>query len=105
MKTWIKSNNIDMLLEWFSSIENVEHKFNIEYSCGDGKYLSDLSLQEELQYDGKVCENFIFRNKDSKKEYKEPRWLIFDYNSKKTMGRYCDGMSNFKIGRKESAGD
>jgi hypothetical protein len=46
----------DSLQQFLGSIEEIECSFAIEFSCGDGKYLSDLYTHEELEkYDGKVC--------------------------------------------------
>lgn len=36
------------------SIEKVEEKFGVEFSCGDGKYPSQVPDSELSQYDGKV---------------------------------------------------
>ena len=59
------------LVKYCGSVEDVEENFQIEFSCGDGKYLSDLwkwseggeglyavAPDEELEkYDGQVCTN------------------------------------------------
>jgi hypothetical protein len=59
----------DKLVKYCGSVEDVEQNFQIEFSCGDGKYFSDLwkwtdggeglhavGSDEELEkYDGKVC--------------------------------------------------
>jgi hypothetical protein len=59
----------DKLRKHFDCIEAIEEAFNIEFSCGDGKFLSDhwkwsksrnglsaSTSDEELEkYDGKVC--------------------------------------------------
>ena len=46
----------DRLRKLLGSVEEVECSFAIEFSCGDGKYLSDLNTKEEIEkYDGKVC--------------------------------------------------
>jgi len=46
----------DRLHKLLGSVEDIERSFAIEFSCGDGKYLSDLYTKEELEkYDGKVC--------------------------------------------------
>ena len=38
------------------SVEHIEQAFEIEFSCGDGKYLQDKLTDEELdKYDGNVC--------------------------------------------------
>jgi hypothetical protein len=46
----------DSLQQFLGSVEEIERSFATEFSCGDGKYLSDLDTHEELEkYDGKVC--------------------------------------------------
>ena len=49
----------DNLRSYFGSVEAVEKAFEIEFSCGDGKFLSDdsdFADEEELgRYDGEVC--------------------------------------------------
>lgn len=63
----------DKLIKYCGSIEDVEQNFQIEFSCGDGKYFSDFwkwtdegalvanwpdtleGDEEVLKYDGKVC--------------------------------------------------
>jgi hypothetical protein len=46
----------DRLHKLLGSVEAIECSFAIEFSCGDGKYLSDLDTKEEIEkYDGKVC--------------------------------------------------
>ena len=46
----------DRLRKLLGSVEEVECSFAIEFSCGDGKYLSDLDTKEELEkHDGNVC--------------------------------------------------
>jgi hypothetical protein len=46
----------DRLHKLLGSVEEIECSFAIEFSCGDGKYLSDLNTKEEIEkYDGNVC--------------------------------------------------
>ena len=46
----------DRLRKLLVSVEDIECSFAIEFSCGDGKYLSDLDTKEEIEkYDGNVC--------------------------------------------------
>jgi hypothetical protein len=46
----------DRLRKLLGSVEAIEQSFAIEFSCGDGKYLSDLNTKEEIEkYDGNVC--------------------------------------------------
>jgi len=51
--------SFDELYRYFGSIEAIEIAFEIEFSCGDSKFLSndsDFANEEELEkYDGKVC--------------------------------------------------
>jgi len=39
------------------NIESIERNFGLEFSCGDGKYLSDIEIDaaELEKYDGQVC--------------------------------------------------
>ena len=97
------------------SIEHIEEAFDIEFSCGDGKYLSDLwewsesgdSLKakvadEELEkYDGNVCTDTPPRERESGKKFKVDKdyrftikyseareELIFFLNSKKKFNQW-----------------
>jgi len=46
----------DRLRKLLGSVEAIECSFGIEFSCGDGKYMSLLHTEEEVEkYDGKVC--------------------------------------------------
>ena len=46
----------DRLRKLLGSVEDIECSFAIEFSCGDGKYLSDLNTKKEIEkYDGNVC--------------------------------------------------
>jgi hypothetical protein len=46
----------DRLRKLLGSVEAIECSFRIEFSCGDGKYMSLLHTEEEIEkYDGKVC--------------------------------------------------
>lgn len=61
--------SFDKLVKYCGSVEDVEQNFEIEFSCGDGKYFSDFwkwteggkglyaaEPDEELEkYDGRVC--------------------------------------------------
>lgn len=67
------------LTDFCQCVENVERDFGIEFSCGDGKFLSDLwkwtdseeglvctATDEELEkYDGNVCLRTPARRKDN----------------------------------------
>jgi hypothetical protein len=50
----------DQLVKLLGCVEAVEASFDIEFSCGDGKYFSDFSEYpkddaEWTKYDGRVC--------------------------------------------------
>lgn len=66
-------------LGYFKNIEQVEDIFGIEYSCGDGLFLSDLSGELFEKYDGYVDWKVI-RNVDTRRIYKYPALLCFVYN-------------------------
>jgi hypothetical protein len=71
--TDVETNRIfTKLYKFCGSIEDVENDFDVEFSCGDGKYLSDFwswtegdslvanyhtdeEYEEVAKYDGKVC--------------------------------------------------
>lgn len=52
--------NLNKVAKYCGSIEQTEQAFNIEFSCGDGKYLSDIEDNEEdlEKYDGEVSTEF-----------------------------------------------
>jgi hypothetical protein len=97
------------------SVEDIEEDFDIEFSCGDGKYLRDLwewsesgdSLRaavadEELEkYDGNVCTDHPPRHREDKKQFKVDKpyrftikysehreELVFFLNSRKTFSKW-----------------
>lgn len=91
------SNDCNSILEYFGCFETFWNFFNIEHSCGDGLFLSDIEHDIELlnKYDGCVDEN-LFRHNETKKIYKIPRILKFTYDdneigmdaySKPTIGK------------------
>ena len=45
----------ERLVKHCGSVEDLEKNFQIEFSCGDGKYMSDVSDEELEQYDGNIC--------------------------------------------------
>ena len=47
--------NFTKLRKFCDCVEAIENKFGVEFSCGDGKYLSDLDDKELEKYDGNVC--------------------------------------------------
>lgn len=68
------------------SPEHIEEGFDIELSCGDNKYLSDIEDDEaELaKYDGNVCTNSVPRNRQTGKPFKvgKPYRFTIKYNEK-----------------------
>ena len=80
------------------SVEDIEENFNIEFSCGDGKYLSDFwewtesgdalkavaADEELLKYDGNVCTNHPPRYREDKKQFKvdKPYRFTIKYSEK-----------------------
>lgn len=47
--------------KFFGCPETIEHLFDIEFSCGDGKFLSEISVDdpEMAKYDGMVDWNIV----------------------------------------------
>lgn len=97
------------------SIEDIEENFDIEFSCGDGKYLSDFwewiemgdplkdaAADKELEkYDGNVCTNHPPRHREEKKQFKVDKpyrftikysehreELVFSLNTKKISSKW-----------------
>jgi hypothetical protein len=67
---WKEHNDITIdKLAWLAGcVESVERKFGIEFSCGDGFFLSDPLTDEQLEkYDGQVDLTFPARVMDTKK--------------------------------------
>jgi hypothetical protein len=70
---WVEKE-FDRLVKLCNCVEAVEIDFDIELSCGDDKFLSDLEdTPEELEYDGKVCLKSAPRFRDTKKLFKLDR--------------------------------
>jgi len=57
------------LRKFCDCVEAIESNFGIEFSCGDGKYISDLDDKELQKYDGEVCLKSMPRYIDSHKEF------------------------------------
>jgi hypothetical protein len=64
--------NFKKLRKYFDSIESIESCFGIEFSCGDGLYLSDIEDDEVLldKYDGEVCTDSMPRHQVDGIEFK-----------------------------------
>ena len=65
-------DQFEELHKFCGSIENAEEAFDIEFSCGNNLYLSDIEDDIQLlnQYDGKVCTNSMPRHRFDGKEFK-----------------------------------
>jgi hypothetical protein len=73
------------------AIEGIENAFNIEFSCGDGKFMSDfwkwsdsgeglcctVSDEELEKYDGEVDLKSLPRFADTKKLFRADKWYRF----------------------------
>lgn len=84
------------LIDFFSCVEEVENKFDMEFSCGDGLFFSDT---DDLEYDGKVdyahaprcrttqklldCKShLVFEICGSKIDEQDENWNAFTYKIK-----------------------
>lgn len=91
---------IDELFSYLGCIENIEILFDIEFSCGDGKFLSDLNDEELEKYDGEVDYVCLPRNSNTKKLLKGYQrfrlWYVEDdgrYYGQITKGRKMNSIS------------
>ena len=65
-------NHITRLIKILDCVEGIENAFNIEFSCGDGLYLSDHEDNDAMidKYDGEVCTKHPPRERNDGKEFK-----------------------------------
>ncbi len=91
---------IDELFSCLGCIENIEILFDIEFSCGDSKFLSDLNDEELEKYDGNVDYVCLPRNSHTKKLLKGYHrfrlWHVEDddrYYGQITKGRKINSIS------------
>jgi hypothetical protein len=99
---------LNKLHKYFGSVEAVERAFEIEFSCGDGKFLSDDSDfvdEEELgKYDGEVClqslpQSFILGNllqankkyRFTVRYYEQTEELAYLFNGKEVRREWAGG--------------
>ena len=69
---------LDRLYKLLGSVEDIEQSFAIEFSCGDGKYLSDLNTKEEIEmYNDEITEITLW-NLYAEEEYKITKALDCD---------------------------
>lgn len=68
---WV-NKQIDTLQKLCRSIEGVEIDFDIEFSCGNNLYLSDIEDDDALvdRYDGEVCTESVPRFRDTNQPFK-----------------------------------
>lgn len=86
------------------SVEHIEQAFDMEFSCGNDLYLSDIEDDEALlnQYDGEVCTKSMPRHQVDGKEFKPGRpyrftikyleqddELVYYLNSKETFRKHA----------------
>jgi hypothetical protein len=71
---------LDRLYRLLGSVEEVEKAFNIEFSCGDGKYISDMEddSSELDKYDGNVCLSSPPRESNDGKEFELGKDYLFE---------------------------
>lgn len=89
----------------FGAIEELEDAFDMEFSCGDGLYLSDIEDDDSLlaKYDGSVCTDSMPRHCYDGKEFIPGKYyrftakyfeslgtIVFYLNGKKTSERSVD---------------
>ena len=92
---------LDRLVKLCESVEMVEQYFNIEFSCGDGKYYNDYwrwteggsllanyhteqEYEEVAKYDGEVCFESVPRFRDTKELFEVDKDYNFTIKSKQT---------------------
>lgn len=83
------------------SVEHIEQAFDIEFSCGNGLYLSDIEDDEKLlhQYDGEVCTDSMPRHQVDGKEFKPGknyRFTIKYLEQDEELVYYLNGKETFR---------
>jgi hypothetical protein len=87
---------LDRLMRLCDSVEQMENYFNIEFSCGDGKFYLDFhynwdqyeksygtgSEEDVKKYDGKVCYESLPRFNDTGELFKPNEDYNFTIKSK-----------------------
>lgn len=72
------------------SVEHIERAFEIEFSCGDGRYLNDdLSDEELAKHDGNVCLDSPPRFADTLEPLKLNKPYRFTINIARRQKRLC----------------
>jgi hypothetical protein len=108
----------EKLRKYCECVENVEDYFNIEFSCGDGKYFSDFwkwteggalianwpdtpeGDDEVFKYDGKVCLETPPRNKTTKISLALNKHHRFTIKYTPKCGEQVFYLNNKETGRK-----
>jgi hypothetical protein len=100
-----QESEFEKLGKYFGAIEELENAFDIEFSCGDGLFLSDIEDDDSLlaKYDGKVCTDSMPRHRYDGKEFIRRKFyhftakyfetlgtVVFYLNGKKTSEKYVD---------------
>lgn len=83
------------------SIEHIEEAFDIEFSCGNDLYLSDVEDDEKLllQYDGEVCTNSMPRHRIGGKTFepsKNYRFTIKYLEQDEELVYYLNNKETFR---------
>jgi hypothetical protein len=87
-------------LQFFSDYAEIERVFNCEYSCGDGRFLSDIDMYhlDFDKYDGELDPSLVRINGLVYKEYTLS--FTFDEDHRTSVG---DEISSVKITHKKLA--
>jgi len=83
------------------SVEHIEQAFDMEFSCGNDLYLSDIEDDEKLlhQYDGEVCTNSMPRHQVDGitfKPNKPYRFTIKYLEKDEELVYYLNGKETFR---------
>lgn len=69
---------VQRLFQFFGNVESFEATFNCEFSCGDGKFLSELSDDELEKYDGYV--DWTRLSTEDGEYHNDKLEFVFDYD-------------------------
>ena len=96
-----QESDFEELYKACGSIERVEEAFDMEFSCGNDLYLSDIEDDEQLlhQYDGEVCTKSMPRHQVDGKEFKpnKPYRFTIKYLEKgEELAYYLNNKETFR---------
>ncbi len=96
-----QEQDFDDLYKACGSIEHIEEAFDMEFSCGDGLYPSDIEDDDKLvaRYDGKVCTDSMPRHRSDGKEFKpfkNYRFTIKYVERDEELVYYLNGKETFR---------